>query len=238
MKQKVRIWDLPTRLFHWLLLLCVIGAFVCVNLADISSGPIADLGIYWLSYHVFFGYSVACLLLFRIVWGFVGGHYSRFTTFIKSPCTIIAYLKGRYTHYFGHNPLGALSVLAILFALTLQVLSGFFMPDDVAGISGGAFSALSKYFPVFIKIHHRLPNLIILLILLHIVAIAFYRLKGKNLIKPMVTGDVETDLISVSNSQDNTKQRLWALLIFILCICAVLIMIQLAPSTSESLDFM
>jgi len=98
----IRIWDLPTRLFHWLLVLCVGGL--------IATGTVGGV---WMEWHLRLGYAVLTLLLFRLLWGFLGGRWSRFASFIYSPRSLMDYLRGQapLEHTAGHTPLGALSVL-------------------------------------------------------------------------------------------------------------------------------
>ncbi|AIL32707.1 cytochrome b/b6 domain-containing protein [Basilea psittacipulmonis] len=234
---KIRVWDLPTRLFHWSLVICVVGAFCCVKFASVTQGWIANLGVYWLSYHVFFGYCALTLILFRLIWGLVGGHYSRFTTFIKGPRYITRYLKGEY-HPLGHNPLGALSVIALLGLFGLQAVSGLFVSDDIAYISSGPFAGTS-YSKVLSSIHKSTEPLLILLVCVHVLAIIIYRLKNKNLVIPMITGDMLSDR-HAAVSQDSTKTRLFALIIFIACIVLVYYIsgIKLGGTTSSFDDFM
>ena len=119
----VRVWDLPTRLFHWALVVCVIGQIITAN-----------VGGNWMNWHLRLGYTVLTLLLFRLVWGFVGGHWSRFSSFLYAPSTVLNYLRGqaRPEHRVGHNPLGAFSVFALLAILLLQVGSGLFSDDEIA----------------------------------------------------------------------------------------------------------
>ena len=109
----IRVWDLPTRLFHWALVVCVIGQIVTAN-----------VGGNWMNWHLRLGYAVLTLLLFRLVWGFVGGHWSRFGSFLYAPSSVLAYLRGRPEpeHRVGHSPLGALSVFALLLILLAQGL--------------------------------------------------------------------------------------------------------------------
>ena len=98
MAHRIRVWDLPTRLFHWLLALCVVGLVV--------TGKVGGAAMDW---HARLGYAVLALLLFRLAWGFIGGHWSRFATFLYAPRSVGAYLAGRGhpDHLVGHNPLGA-----------------------------------------------------------------------------------------------------------------------------------
>mgnify|MGYP003610026477 FL=1 len=119
----VRIWDLPTRLFHWALFVCVVALVVT-----------AKVGGNAMNLHLRLGQVVFALLLFRLLWGFVGGHWSRFASFFPTPARLARYLGGRATaaDTAGHNPLGALSVLAMLLVLGAQVGSGLFSDDDIA----------------------------------------------------------------------------------------------------------
>ena len=183
MKKIIRVWDLPIRLFHWLLVLCILGSFISVN--------IGGNAIQW---HAYFGYSILVLLVFRIVWGLVGSTHARFTTFFPSKAGILNYLSGKSPRVLGHNPLGAISVFALLFVLLVQVFTGLFVDDEVA-FQG----PLAKYVPNFLvslfsEIHEGNQVLIYTLITIHIAAILFYKkIKGEDLIKPMLTGDKEID---------------------------------------------
>ena len=121
MKKTIRIWDLPIRLFHWLLVFCIAGSFITINLGD-------EL-IQW---HAYFGYSILTLLIFRIIWGFVGSTHARFASFVPSKKAILAYLSGTSPRVLGHNPIGALSIFVLLFVLSIQVITGLFVNDEVS----------------------------------------------------------------------------------------------------------
>lgn len=218
----VRVWDLPTRLFHWALVLCVVGLIVTAN-----------VGGNWMTWHMRLGYSVLTLLLFRLIWGFVGGHWSRFSTFVHGPGTVVRYLKGmsRPEHGVGHNPLGALSVLALLTILLLQVSSGLFSDDEIAFfgplvglVSGETVSWATAY-------HKNVGKVLVLaLVSLHLLAIAFYRIsKKENLVRPMITGDKVVSP-SVPNAADTSGRRWLALLILALSATAVYGLIGLGAS--------
>lgn len=205
----VRVWDLPTRLFHWALALCVVGQVITAN-----------VGGNWMTWHLRLGYAVLTLLLFRIVWGLVGGHWSRFTSFIYAPGTVLAYLRGqgRPEHRVGHNPLGALSVLALLAILLLQVGTGLFSDDEIAFtgplvslVSGNTVSLATSY-------HKNVGKLIVLaLVALHLGAIAFYQLVKKDrLVRPMISGDKQMDT-PMRSATDTAATRLLALLVLALC---------------------
>jgi len=175
--QRFRLWDLPTRVFHWALALCVAGSFVTVN--------IGGNAMVW---HGRIGVAVVGLLSFRIVWGFVGSTYARFAQFVRGPAAIKAYLQGRWQGE-GHNPLGALSVLALLGTLLLLVATGLFANDDIA-FEGPLYALVGKEFSDrVVGIHRLIEPLIILLVLAHLGAIFYYvRFRKEILIRPMISG--------------------------------------------------
>jgi cytochrome b len=175
--QRIRLWDLPTRLFHWLLALCVIAALV--------SGQI---GSKLIDLHGKIGLAIVGLVAFRIVWGFAGSTYARFAHFFPTPGKIKAYLNGEWQG-LGHNPLGALSVFGLIFLLTAQVITGLFSNDDIAFV-GPLYDLISKSLSNRLSgLHELLSNVLIALVVLHLAAIAFYgHVKKDKLIKPMLTG--------------------------------------------------
>lgn len=206
---KVRVWDLPTRLFHWALVACVVGL--------ITTGQIGGDAMTW---HFRLGYSVLTLLLFRLVWGVVGGYWSRFGVFIPSPSGLIAYLKsdGEGSVNIGHNPLGALSVLGLLLAALLQVAAGLMSDDEI--FSAGPL--VSKVPPDWVAVatffHTEVGKLVLIgLVALHVAAIAWYRFKKKeNLVRPMLVGDRDLSGDHIS-SRDDVSTRLGALVILVAC---------------------
>ena len=209
----IRVWDLPTRLFHWLLAACVVGLVV--------SG---SLGGNWMNWHLRLGYTVLTLLLFRLVWGFMGGHWSRFATFLFGPGALIAYLQGRSepAHRVGHTPLGALSVFALLAVLLAQVGSGLFSDDEIAFfgplvrfVSGETVLAATNY-------HKNIGKYLILgLVALHLLAISFYKLVRKQgLVQPMILGDKVVDQ-ALPAAKDTAGTRLLALVVLVCCGVAV-----------------
>lgn len=209
----VRVWDLPTRLFHWALVACVIGLVITAN-----------VGGNWMNWHLRLGYTVLSLLLFRLVWGFVGGHWSRFSSFVYGPGTVLAYLRGeaRPEHQVGHNPLGMLSVLALLFILLAQVGTGLIADDEIAFtgplvrfVSGETVSDATGY-------HKDIGKFIVIaLVVIHLLAIAFYKLvKKDNLVRPMLNGDKEVGFPARS-ARDTTGSRIAALVVYGLCAAAV-----------------
>ena len=208
---KVRVWDLPTRIFHWLLVAGIIGLGI--------SGTLGGNVMVW---HFRIAYAVLALLLFRIIWGVVGGRWSRFGAFIYSPQSVINYLKGKGKpeHSVGHSPVGAGSVFAMLGVLLLQVASGLVSDDEIAFagpltrfVSNATVSLATNY-------HANIGKwLLLALVVLHIAAIIFYLWRKHNLVGAMLHGDKEL-VLPAPSSRDDTASRLAALLIFLLCIGA------------------
>lgn len=174
---RFKLWDLPTRLFHWSLALAVAGALV--------TGQIGGNLINW---HGRCGLAIVGLVAFRLVWGLVGSTYARFAHFRPTPSRIKAYLAGEWAGA-GHNPLGALAVFGLLALLTAQVASGLVANDDIAFV-GPLFELVGKdWSDRLTGVHHLLSDLLLGLVGLHVAAIVFYvRWRKKNLVKPMITG--------------------------------------------------
>jgi len=205
---KVRVWDLPTRFFHWALVACVIGLAI--------TGTVGGNAMVW---HFRFGYTVLALLLFRIVWGLVGGRWSRFGAFIYAPQSVINYLKGqgKPEHGVGHSPIGAGSVFAMLGFLVAQVGTGLLSDDEIAFsgpltrfVSNAVVSLSTNY-------HKNIGKWVLLaLVLLHIAAIVYYLSRKHNLVAAMLHGDKEL-VVQAPPSRDDTVSRVAAVLILAVC---------------------
>ena len=180
--RSVLVWDLPTRLFHWLLVIFVIISFVTGNIGGNA-----------MQYHAWGGFAILALLLFRLVWGFIGSRESRFVTFIQDPSAVIRYvgtfLHRDSPHYLGHNPLGGWSILALLFTLLVQAATGLFANDDIV-TEGPLFDWVGKATSDWLtKVHKLNQQVIIALVCVHVAAVIFYFFyKRQNLILPMITG--------------------------------------------------
>ncbi len=175
--KRIKLWDLPTRLTHWLLFLAVAGAF--------ATGLIGGNLMVW---HGRLGLAIIGLLAFRLIWGLIGSTYARFSQFVRGPEAIVAYLRGRW-HGVGHNPLGALSVLALLGLLLFQTLSGLVANDDIA-FKGPLHALVSADTSAWLTgLHRQAIWLIGILVALHIAAMLFYKFVHRDdLIRPMLTG--------------------------------------------------
>jgi cytochrome b len=207
MAYRVRVWDLPTRVFHWLLVACVV--------ALIATGYAGAM-----EWHARAGYAVLALLLFRLLWGFVGGHWSRFRTFLPTPARVSAYLRGspHPDHLVGHNPLGAGSVFAMLLVLLVQVLTGM-VSDDDAGFTGPLNRFVSNARGLQAAWYHKAIGqwLVVALVLLHVAAVVWYLAKKRqNLVRPMVVGDKDLPAPAPS-SRDNLLTRGMALVLAAAC---------------------
>ncbi len=201
----VRIWDLPTRLFHWALAACVVALVITANVGGNA-----------MPWHFRFGYCVLALLVFRVVWGLIGGHWSRFHTFFYSPARLVRYIRGDHPSddTIGHNPLGALSVFVMLAVLAAQVASGLLSDDEIAFsgpltrfVSNATVSLATGY-------HTEIGQFLVLaLVGLHIVAILFYvGVRKQSLVRPMIDGN-KTLPTATRPSRDDAASRVAALVV-------------------------
>lgn len=205
----VRIWDLPTRLFHWAVAALAIAAWV--------SGQVG--GQAWLEWHFRFGYCVFALLLFRLLWGFAGDKYSRFSSFAPSGSAALEYFRAPRP-YGGHTPLGALSVYALLIVAAMQVLTGLLSSDG--DFTEGPWTALVSEATVkLMSAIHRFNRWILLaLVTMHLVAVAWYAIKRKEgLVHAMVTGDRRG--INAEPAADDAPTRCRAALLLVLSVALV-----------------
>lgn len=203
----MKIWDLPTRLYHWLQAALFIG--------------LAASGFNGQGPHIYLGLALFALLLWRITWGLVGSDTSRFTQFISSPAMIIRYLTGKGSTKQGHNPLGAWMVIALIGTLTIQCLTGIV----IAGLLDNLLDQLltDDLFDIMVTIHVIAARALVAFVVLHLVAIAIYKLRSKPLVWAMISGrkkmipsDERIDTDDVLHFASNTKA-------FIVLIAAVLV---------------
>lgn len=218
----VRIWDLPTRLFHWLLVLSVAGL--------ITTGELAGEAMV---FHFWFGYAVLTLVLFRMVWGVVGGHWSRFVNFIPRPADLKDYLFAirhkQSTQHTGHNPLGALSVVLMLLLLFAQVFTGLMSDDEIATTGPWVALVPNSWVSLATQYHGDFGKIfLIALIVVHVATVFYYkRAKNNDLITPMLNGNKELPS-DTPPSRDTATSRLFALGVLMACAYVVYRLVQLA----------
>ncbi|TAK62170.1 cytochrome b/b6 domain-containing protein [Methylobacter sp.] len=177
-QELIKVWDLPLRIFHWLL---VAGFFIAYLTED-------DL----LTIHVWAGYLVTGLLVFRLIWGFVGNDYARFSNFLCGPAKSIAYVKDlialKTQRYIGHNPAGAAMIVLLLISLLATVITGFavYGADQAAGPLAAIGSANEKMWE---EVHEFFANFTLVLVIVHVVGVAVESyIHRENLARAMVHG--------------------------------------------------
>ena len=179
MKQLVRVWDLPTRLFHWLL----INGLVLMYLTAITGK---------MRWHLYIGLFLFGLMIFRILWGFLGSQSARFKDFVKGQKEIKRYIKGQLceNEQPGHNPLSALMVIILMTLVSLQIISGLLASNLKARFSGQLLQLIpERIIPFAQKAHIVLFWVLLGFSVIHIVGIVLHRLvKKQNLFTPMITG--------------------------------------------------
>lgn len=178
----ITIWDLPTRLFHW--------ALVVLILLQYLSGEFGLLSMEW---HFYLGYATLALIVFRVLWGFFGSSTSRFAEFLRGPVAVwrytVALLHGRASGAIGHNPLGGWSVLLMIASVALQAVTGLFSTDDLDTTGPLAARVSDATVKAMTRIHHWNRYVLLLLIVLHIGAVlAHWVWRRDNLVAPMVHG--------------------------------------------------
>lgn len=190
------LWDLPVRLFHWLLLAAIVTAWASVEL-DV------------MTLHIWAGQTVLGLVVFRLLWGMLGTHTAQFSSFVRSPSAVLAYARHLPAQmkvlHLGHNPMGALSVLALIGLTLIQAGTGLFADDDVL-TQGPLAHLVSSSTREWITSWHNLNfNLLLGMIALHVLVIGLYlRVGGQNLLRPMLTGKACAAEGRVVDGEDNT----------------------------------
>jgi cytochrome b len=207
--QRIRVWDLPTRLFHWALAGLVTASWL--------SGQFG--GQPWLAWHFRFGYAILALLLFRLLWGFAGDRYARFASFAPSWRRALGYLRSPQP-WAGHNPLGALSVYALLIVAGVQVMTGLFASDG--DFTEGPWTQfISESAVKLVSSIHRFNRWVLLgLVVLHLGAIAWHTVRRRDaLVRGMVSGDRVG--IDAEPATDDTAMRMRALVLLALSVALV-----------------
>ena len=223
---KVLIWDLPTRMFHWLLVLSLAASWWT-----------AEAGIEWIDWHFRLGYFAAGLVIFRVIWGFVGPRHARFSSFLRGPGAVADYVatlpKKDSNPTPGHNPVGAIAVVVMLLAIAIQAGTGLFASDDI--FTDAPFHPLvsDDTASLLTSIHHLNFNILLGLAGLHIVAVLFYVLwKKQGLIRAMLTGRKKVEGIQQSDGIASSRLLL-AIVLAALVGLAVAGAVSQAPEPEE-----
>ena len=170
------LWDLPTRLFHWLIVCCLPLSWWSAETDNYDA-------------HQWLGYTVITLVISRVIWGFIGSRHSRFSDFIVGPGKVLAYIRGQGNASPGHNPLGGWSVLALLLLLLVQALSGLFNTDDVLFSGPLYYAASTEFRDAMGQVHEIAFNALLALVCLHILAVLYHQLRLKEkLLQAMLRG--------------------------------------------------
>ncbi len=223
-KNSLLIWDLPLRLFHWSLVASIAWSWIAIEFFDN------------LQQHFYAGYVTLTLLLFRLAWGFAGSYYSRFKRLFFSPKESLDYARGLFTNsskrYAGHSPIGSFAVIALLGLLVAQVTTGLFSTDEyyfgpLASLVGQA------RMEQLTDLHKAIFEWLQAMIVLHIIAIAVYRLvKKETLTAAMITG--RKDEKDLENSKPvSSQRRLIGLLLLLLSIVIAVILINFVAAPVE-----
>jgi cytochrome b len=204
--KKIKVWDIPTRLFHWALLIGV--AFMWYSSGDF------DL----MEYHMIVGRVILCMLIFRIVWGLVGSTTARFSDFIRSPLSGLLYLFGKDTSRTeGHNPAGGWMILALMLVLLTQAITGLFADDDIF-YSGPFFLSVNADLADWLNgMHHQNIDYLWVLVGIHILASIVYQVRGKNLIGSMLTGNKQAE----DATEEPEMRSSWLALAIFCVICGL-----------------
>lgn len=214
----LRVWDLPLRIVHW--------AMVALLVALVATATLGGGAMDW---HMRSGEAMLTLVLFRILWGFLGSHHARFSTFVRGPAAVIAYarslLRPRHAHFAGHNPLGGWMVVLLLGALLVQASAGLFANDDIA-TEGPLARFISKDLSDAIStFHSRNAWFVGALATVHIAATLFYLIWFKeNLIRPMIDGVKQVPQSMTARANGNAS-LIRALALFALCALVVWLLV-------------
>lgn len=224
--EKKLIWDIPTRLFHWLLVLSLAGQYITAEWMDNA-----------MQWHFYLGYFTLGLIIFRVIWGFVGSDYARFSQFICGPKAAFGYLTTLFKQdsvaHAGHNPLGGLVVIVMLALIAVQAVSGLFMTDDIF-LDGPWHSAVEDgTLDTMAFLHNNVFNILLAVIALHIAAIGFYAIYKKQKLAPaMIHGKKQTREKGITSSR-----LLAAIIVALISAGIVYYVVEVAPPEAAEEEF-
>jgi cytochrome b len=208
-----RVWDLPVRIVHWLLVIGIAGSYVTHK-----------LGVTYFKYHLWFGYLVVVLAAFRILWGFVGTRHARFASFLRGPRQTVSYVKamirGTAVATPGHNPAGAWMVILLLVLLLAQGITGLFSNDEIFN-TGPLYGYISDSLSLQLTSwHRRMFDWILIAVVLHVLAVIGHRvLAGHDLISPMISGRKPAHLLG--EHEAIASSRLWLAVVLLAGVAGV-----------------
>lgn len=194
--EDVAVWDAPTRLFHWVLVLLILALWFSGEIGGLSINATLPWGgtlfLGNMDVHMLLGQAVLVLVVYRVLWGLVGSTTARFSHFVRGPAPVGAYLaavaRGEVPLFTGHNPAGAAMILALLAVLAGQAGLGLFGNDDIFSEGPLAHLVSKETSDALTVWHGRLFNVLLALVAVHVAAALYYVIRGKNLVRPMVTG--------------------------------------------------
>lgn len=233
MSEKRLVWDLPLRLFHWVLVLSIAASWYTAENSE-EYVTYGDNVVSYTQIHFWLGYWALGLIIFRVIWGFIGPQHARFTQFLKGPRQVLGYagkfLKRDSPASIGHNPMGGWVVVLMLLMIGAQAVTGLFLIDNTeiypAPFNPSVDAALAGKFGSF---HHWNFNVLLGVIGLHVFAILFYLFfKRQNLIKAMLTGHKPADLVPTEHGIKGS-QLVKALIVAIVAAGAVYLVLEQAP---------
>jgi cytochrome b len=210
------VWDIPVRVFHWLIVALVAAAY-------------ATWRLNWMVSHQWIGYATLTLLLFRLSWGFFGSDTARFSSFLASPLTVLRHLKDPLRrepdHQVGHNPAGGWMVLILIALLLVETLTGVYVANDIVD-EGPLTEIMPAWAANAIASSHAIFwDALLAAILLHVLVIAgFAAIKGQNLLRPMITG---TKVLSANVAAPRTGSLARATLLLLGCGVATAVLVNL-----------
>jgi len=224
--QKILVWDLPTRLFHWLLVASLVAQYATVEWLENA--------VQW---HFYIGYFTLFLLIFRVIWGIVGTQHAKFSSFIVGPSRVLNYIKTIFRKdsipAVGHNPLGGWFVVIMLLLLAAQAISGLFMTDDI--FLDGPYRQLAsdELLGVMSSVHHLAFDILLYVIALHIGAIIFYGVyKKQKLVPAMVHGNKVSTTVGIPGSR-----IIRAILVALVAAFIVYVAIEVYPPTPQADEY-
>jgi len=223
--RQVQVWDIPTRLFHWLLVahIAVLWWFSGTDFHE--------------SWHPIAGKSLLALILFRVIWGFTGSYYSRWRNTPFSLTLLVKYIRGQRKEFSGHTPGGSYFLVALLALLLIQTMSGLAHTDD-SFFEGPLFAHRPDWIAGFIgTIHAKGFDILLALISFHLIVLVLYQSKGNSLYTSMVTGQKLVSKPGLVDKQSTAKTLVSAALIATVCYAAVFFGLDAIPQPTYDFGF-